>query len=320
MKYQQAKAIGMDKLLAALGFQPAFQKPNGELWYKSPWRPNEEEPSFHLTPSRRGWKDFGNGERGGNILDFVMLYYSLGNNLSAALSKLDDIMGPQPVLFTQGRPATPRPAPTPARTPQSEPPAEARSRSDLKITKVQVIAHPALIGYLNTRGITGQFARQHLKEIHFTQHGKNYFALGFENDQGGYELRNPYYQGSTPPKDITSIELARIGFNEESITVFEGFFDYLSALVTHTITAQTPAIVLNTAAMKERAKTAILKSRPASVHLYLDHDDTGIALVKYFQQALPGLQVIDKSGLYDGYKDFNKMLEEQQTQKRSQSR
>lgn len=321
MKYQQAKAIGMDKLLATLGFQPAFQKPNGELWYKSPWRPNEEEPSFHITPSRRGWKDFGNGERGGNILDFVMLYYGLGNNLSAALSKLDDIMGPQPALFTPERPTAtaPRPASMPAPTATAAT-TNNKQNTPLEITKVQVIAHPALLGYLNTRGITGQLARQYLDEVHFTQNGKNYFALGFKNDQGGYELRNPYYQGSTPPKDITSIELARLGFNSLNLALFEGFFDYLSALVTNTISPQTPAIILNTAAMKERAKNAILKSRPPAVHLYLDHDPTGEQLAAYFQRESKGIQVMDKSGLYEGYKDFNKMLEEQQAQKRSQAR
>lgn len=31
MNTGQAKAIGIDRLLATLGLQPAFQKPNGEL-------------------------------------------------------------------------------------------------------------------------------------------------------------------------------------------------------------------------------------------------------------------------------------------------
>lgn len=305
MNVGQAKAIPIDRLLATLGFQPKFEK-KGELWYSSPFRPGEEEPSFHVTPSRLGWKDFGNGERGGNILDFVMLYFKLGNNLSAALTELDRIMGSQPELFTPQRPA-----PQPQASTTSAPPPVSRVKKgtpqppDLKITKVQVIAHPALIGYLNTRGINGQLARQHLKEIHFTQHGKSYFALGFENDSGGYELRNPYYQGSTAPKDITSIELTRIGYGDKTMAVFEGFFDYLSALALHIIIPQTPAIVMNTAAMKERAKTAILAGNPASVHLYLDRDDTGRQLAAYFQQELKGMQVLDQSGQYERYKDLN---------------
>ena len=323
MNIGQAKAIPIDRLLAHLGFSPAFER-KGELWYKSPFRPVEAEPSFHVTPSRLGWKDFGNGERGGNILDFVMLYYDLGNNLSAALRKLGDIEGQQPSLFAgekkQASPApasTPQPPPPPARP---APTGQARSASELEITKLQVIAHPALIGYLNTRGISGQLARQYLKEVHFTQHGKSYFALGFANNSGGQELRNPYYQGSTPPKDITSIQLARVPFGGQAIAVFEGFFDYLSAIATRTLPEETPAIILNSAALKERALTAIRQARPSTVHLYLDRDATGQQLAAYFRQHLNGIEIHDQSGLYDNYKDFNEMHQAQQKQQRSQGR
>ena len=122
MQTDQAKAIPIDRLLAQLGFQPTFEK-KGELWYKSPFRPGEEEPSFHVTPSRKGWKDFGNGERGGNILDFVMLYFNLGNNLSAALRELDRIEGSQPELFSRPKSTPKQTSPQPARHPLARRPA-----------------------------------------------------------------------------------------------------------------------------------------------------------------------------------------------------
>ena len=53
-------------------------------------------------------------------------------------------------------------------------------------------------------------------------------AIGFKNDSGGYELRNPYFKGSSSPKDITT-------FNNgaKEATVFEGFIDFLSFMAIH---------------------------------------------------------------------------------------
>ena len=33
-------------------------------------------------------------------------------------------------------------------------------------------------------------------------HGRAYFAIGFPNIAGGYEMRSPYYKGCIAPKDI----------------------------------------------------------------------------------------------------------------------
>jgi hypothetical protein len=47
--------------------------------------------------------------------------------------------------------------------------------------------------------------------------------LGFQNDQGGYELRNPSFKASVSPKTITT--LLNVG---QEVAVFEGFFDLFS--------------------------------------------------------------------------------------------
>jgi hypothetical protein len=55
-------------------------------------------------------------------------------------------------------------------------------------------------------------------------HNKKYFAVGFENNSGGYKLRNKYFKGSSSPKDVTQIRFS----GAKGIAVFEGFFSFLS--------------------------------------------------------------------------------------------
>ena len=57
--------------------------------------------------------------------------------------------------------------------------------------------------------------------------GKPYFAVGFPNRSGGYEIRNKLFKGCIAPKDITHIQQEQ---PKESCYLFEGFMDYLSFL------------------------------------------------------------------------------------------
>ena len=83
--------------------------------------------------------------------------------------------------------------------------------------------HKALLGYLDERGIAGDVALQNCEEVRFRLHGKCYFAIGFRNVSGGFELRNRFFKGCIPPKDISCI------FNgSDTCNLYEGFMDYLS--------------------------------------------------------------------------------------------
>lgn len=57
---------------------------------------------------------------------------------------------------------------------------------------------------------------------------KEYYGIGFKNDSGGYEIRNPYIKTSSAPKDIKTITN-----NAKEAVVFEGFFDFLSFITIH---------------------------------------------------------------------------------------
>ena len=92
------------------------------------------------------------------------------------------------------------------------------------------------------------------------------------------------------------------------MTVFEGFMDFLSALVHYGKPITTPVIVLNSVAMKDRAVKAIRDMQVSKVYLYTQRDERGIEARNYIAEELKGIDVLDKSDLYEGYEDFNEFL------------
>ncbi|HMR81637.1 MAG TPA: DNA primase, partial [Niabella sp.] len=90
---------------------------------------------------------------------------------------------------------------------------------------VKPVTSLALIRYYQSRRISSQIANEYLCEVDYRNNGKLYYALGFKNDAGGYELRNVYYKGSSHPKAST---LFKIG--STFLSVFEGAYDFLSYL------------------------------------------------------------------------------------------
>ena len=94
--------------------------------------------------------------------------------------------------------------------------------------EVRDLTHPALLRYLQGRVINIGLAKRECKELHFTHNGKPFFAIGFPNMAGGYEVRNSFCKGCIAPKDITHIR--QQGEPREKWLVFEGFMDYLSFL------------------------------------------------------------------------------------------
>ena len=49
-------------------------------------------------------------------------------------------------------------------------------------------------------------AQKECVELHFTHKDKAYFAIGFANKTGGYELRNIFFKGCIAPKSFTIIK------------------------------------------------------------------------------------------------------------------
>ncbi len=92
------------------------------------------------------------------------------------------------------------------------------------MSKYRVWSRRLLLNYLADRGIPRDIAQRYCEQVDYTLHGKRYYAIGFENNAHGYELRNPFFKGAYPPKNITHIANGNPRCN-----VFEGFIDFLSA-------------------------------------------------------------------------------------------
>ena len=193
--------IGIREYLLRRGLQPHHETATHGM-FLSPLR-EERTPSFSVRYDKGLWYDFGLGE-GGTLLQLVMRLEGCG--MAEAIRRLRK-------GFTDEVPYQPLPT------------ASAREDSPLRILSVGGIRHPALIGYLRERGIDPAVAGALCREVHYAVGERRFFAIGFRNDAGGWELRSPQFKGSSAPKSITTFD--RHG---DTALLFEGFFDLLSYL------------------------------------------------------------------------------------------
>lgn len=141
---------------------------------------------------------------------------------------------------------------------QPLPTASPREDSPLRILSVGEIRHPALIGYLRERGIDPAVAGALCREVHYAVGERRFFAIGFRNDAGGWELRSPQFKGSSAPKSITTFD--RHG---DTALLFEGFFDLLSYLtLQHEPEPTADTAVLNSVVNLPRALPFLARHDP----------------------------------------------------------
>ena len=175
--------------------------------------------------------------------------------------------------------------------------------------EVAPLSSPALFSYLRQRGINTELAKRECCEVRYQTDGKPYFAVGFPNRSGGYEIRNKFFKGCIAPKDITHI---RQGQTKETCYLFEGFMDYLSFLTLRLEKCpERPEldgqdyIVLNSTSNLSKA------IRPLGgyerIHCFLDNDKAGMEAVQELREEY-GMRIRDASHIYGGYNDLNDFL------------
>ena len=273
----EAKEMDMVQYLSLLGYEPSKIR-NNDYWYRSPLR-EEKTPSFKVNRKLNRWYDHGLG-KGGNIIDFGIDYY--GCSVGEFLNKLNGGFSFQEPL-------------------KNIPKIKNEPEHQLKILKDVELSSYALIHYLEQRKIPVEIATQYCREVHYEVNGKNYYGIGFKNDSGGFEIRNPYFKASSSPKDITTIKSG-----SKEVAVFEGFTDFLSLRALHKNLPENSQdfVVLNSVSFFERARPFMEKHQ--AIQLYLDRDATGQNLT---QRALSmSTKYIDKSSLYKNHKDLNDWL------------
>ncbi|MEB4760236.1 toprim domain-containing protein [Chryseobacterium indologenes] len=180
-------------------------------------------------------------------------------------------------------------------------PVEKPSEVSYKILKIKKIRHPALIQYLDARKVLEQ--KHFLKQIDYEFYGRKYFGIAFENNSGGFEVRNTYTKLCLGLKDVT---LVRAGSEPTSeIAVFEGFFDFLTFRnLENKLNSGCDCLILNSTAMLFKAEQ-ILQEYP-KILLFLDNDLNGKSVALKIRNDYQNVE--DCSLIYHGYKDLNEWL------------
>ena len=286
------KNISIRQFLARRGIQPKYER-NGYGMYLSPLR-EERTPSFKVDYVRNLWYDFGLGE-GGTLLTLVMRMERCDSreairwlqngekrdagsvSLSPGVGERPAVGGPLPVL---------RPAAVPA----------------LRILSDAPLRHPALVGYLASRGIVPSVAAAFCREVRYEVNGRAFFAVGFRNDAEGWELRSERFKGGSSPKHITTI-----GNRSDTVIAFEGFMDFLAYLsLKHPERLRIDAAVLNSVVNLPKAIPFL--SRHPVIHAFFDNDEAGRKATADLIRLCPRSEIIDQSHFYRRYKDVNDYL------------
>ena len=271
--------ISIRDFLAWRGIQPKYER-NGYGMYLSPLR-EERTPSFKVDYVRNLWYDFGLGE-GGTLLTLVMrlercdryaairilssgeIRQAESTSLSSGIYERPAVGGVSPVL---------RPAAVPA----------------LRILSDAPLRHPALVGYLASRGIVPSVAAAFCREVRYEINGRAFFAIGFRNDAGGWELRSARFKGGSSPKHITTIDN-----RSDTVIAFEGFMDFLAYLsLKHPERLRIDAAVLNSVVNLPKAIPFL--SRHPVIHAFFDNDEAGRKTTSDLIRLCPRSEVIDQS-------------------------
>lgn len=140
MTITDVKQIRISDYLHSLGYNPVKQQ-GGNLWYKSPFR-QESEPSFKVNTELNLWYDFGAG-KGGNIIALAQELYA-SDDLRCLLEKIaEQAPHVRPVSFSFGQ--------------------QSSSQPSFQQLEVRDLVHPALLRYLQGRGINIELAKENAR-------------------------------------------------------------------------------------------------------------------------------------------------------------
>ncbi len=279
LSIEEARQTDMVDYLSKLGYEPAKVK-GIDYWYLSPLR-EERTPSFKINRKINRWYDHGLG-KGGNIIDFAILYDNC--TVGEFLRQLSgNLSFQQPLVKHLNKQA------------------ESNFESKIIILQEKALSSFSLLKYLHQRRLPMDLVERYCQEVRYELNGKEYFGIGFKNNSGGYEIRNPYFKASSSPKDITTFNN---GAKEAS--VFEGFTDFLSFMAIHKNQPQIPCdyVILNSVSFFEKARPFMEEHE--CIRLYLDRDLTGQNCSRYALSLSNKYK--DESALYQHHNDLNDWL------------
>lgn len=277
------KQIPIVDYLKLKGHQPV--KKNGTNYmYHSPLR-KDSNPSFSVNPHKNVFHDFGNPSDKGGVIDLVM--------------KLERITFPEACEFLSSNfnGANSENASFFSSCQKSE------KVKEYKITDEKELSVRNLIIEIQKRKIRLNTAEKYLKEIHWETNQKNYYGYGYKTDEGIYVVRNIYMEKFY---FLGSAGITTFGTDENTISIFEGLFDFLSHLDNlNTSKLDHKVIILNSVNNLKLAQMALLKAK--RIYCYLDNDRAGKNAFNQVKTLAESnlINIIDQSTIYTGFKDYN---------------
>ena len=291
---QALQSISIVEIMAHLGKNLAHDRSG---MYYSPFR-DESTPSFHIDVPTNRWYDFGTAE-GGGLFEFVCRIAGITRgevyDWLASFRKM---------------------------IPESEYKEVVEKVKKTKPSRVIVdsasheFTRYKLIEYAQRRAVSKDVLEKYCEEVvyHIDSYpDKQYFAIGFKNNSGGYVLR------SSLSKKCTSSAMTTLspegGITEEvsgdKVLVFEGFMDFLSWLSSvQQLSPGYDCCILNSVSNIEKALPWITAHK--NIAAFMDNDDAGRKTLEKIIESVPDqagdVSIYDMSRLYQGYNDLNDKL------------
>jgi hypothetical protein len=283
MNIAQAKKISITEYLRAIGIRPVKEN-DISAWYHAPHRA-DCTPSFKVNKNINLWYDFATRQNG-DLIDLCKIIYKTGRT-SEVLKLIEENTHIPEMTFNK-----------------SSAGAASQAFTDVKTGRLR---STPLLSYLRERCIDIDIAMHECSEIRYRRADKRYYAIGFRNASDGFEIRNKYFKGCIPPKDITFVSNG----NGRECCLFEGFFDYLSYLTMIRIgwiaaPARMPDhLILNTTANLQKAIPHLIHYEV--INSFLDNDNSGQRAYAVLREKC-GYAATDMMSAFSEYDDLNDVL------------
>jgi hypothetical protein len=292
MNIDYANTIPMRVILRKIGLNPQ-QTLRQELLFQSPIT-EAGEMTLIVNTAANTWYEFSLGKTG-NVISFVCEFLRFsGENCTTidALRWLKNMVG-YVVL----------------NTPKSLPD-YSKEDASLEIREETYLSCPALINYLEKdRKIPFENARFLLKELKvFDSSTKRTLkALGFQNEEGGYFVRSPYFKSNVHHTATTFIRGKII--KPSGIHIFKDVFDFLSFVSYRKgESLSNDTILLNSFQCMKESSAYIRNYGYQKAFTWFDNSDCGndiTAAYDRFIRSEPNLKHVRINPLYRNHKDVN---------------
>jgi hypothetical protein len=184
--------------------------------YFSPFR-DETNPSFHINERQNSWYDYGTGE-GGSLFDFVCKFANISRGEVYDWLASFRNMVPESEYRAIITPILQRPT---------------HSSKIVIDSATHNFTRYKLVEYATSRAVSKEILEKYCEEVVYHVDSipdKQYYAIGFKNNSGGYVLRSSISKKCSS-SDITTLNpqgelTAQTTGNK--VLVFEGFMDFLS--------------------------------------------------------------------------------------------